>query len=66
MCIGLTAQSFTVSFPKEAQRQAARWPALLLLSSDDSAEPRMQIDDTPKSQMIFGVTVDGLEARCRP
>ncbi len=33
---------------------------LLLLSTDDSAEPRMQIDDTPRSQMIFGVAVDGL------
>jgi len=32
---------------------------LLLLSNDPSAEPRMQIDDTLKSQMIFGVTVDG-------
>jgi len=33
---------------------------LLLLSTDPSAEPRMQIDDTPRSQMVFGVTVDGL------
>ena len=34
---------------------------LLLLSTDPSEEPRMQIDDTPKSQMVFGVTVDGLK-----
>jgi hypothetical protein len=30
-----------------------------LLSNDPGEEPRMQIDDTPKSQMVFGVTVDG-------
>jgi len=32
----------------------------LLLSTDPTDEPRMQIDDTPKSQLIFGVDVDGL------
>jgi len=30
-----------------------------VLSSDPSGEPRMQIDDSPRSQMIFGITVDG-------
>ncbi len=34
---------------------------LLLLSTDPSAEPRMQINDTPKTQMVFGVDVDGLK-----
>lgn len=34
---------------------------LFLLSKDPSEEPRMQIDDTPRSQMIFGLTVDGLK-----
>ncbi len=33
---------------------------LLLLSTDPSAEPRMQINDSPRSQMVFGTTVDGL------
>jgi hypothetical protein len=33
---------------------------LLLLSTDASAEPRMQINDTPRSQIVFGTTVDGL------
>ena len=32
---------------------------LLLLSTDSSDEPRNQINDTPRSQMVFGVTVDG-------
>ncbi len=32
---------------------------MLLLSTDPSAEPRMQINDTARTQMAFGVTVDG-------
>ena len=55
-----TAQSFTVSFPKERNSKPLDGRLLLLLSTDASEEPRMQIDDTPRSQMIFGVTVDGL------
>jgi hypothetical protein len=35
---------------------------LLLLSNDSTEEPRMQIDDTPKSKMVFGITVDGWKA----
>jgi hypothetical protein len=54
------AQSFSVSFPKERSANPLDGRVLLLLSTDDSAEPRMQIDDTPRTQMIFGVTVDGL------
>ena len=34
---------------------------LLLLSTDPSEEPRMQINDTPESQMVFGIDIDGLE-----
>ena len=54
------AQSFTVSFPKERSAKPLDGRLLLLLSNDDSEEPRMQINDTPRTQMIFGVTVDGL------
>ncbi len=55
-----SAQSFRVSFPKERSAQPLDGRVLLLLSTDPSAEPRMQINDTPKSQMVFGVNVDGL------
>jgi hypothetical protein len=55
------AQSFSVSFPAERSAKPLDGRVLLLLSSDDSAEPRMQINDTPRTQMIFGVTVDGLK-----
>lgn len=33
---------------------------LLIVSTDPSAEPRMQVDDTPNTQMVFGIDVDGL------
>jgi len=55
-----SAQSFKVSFPRERSAKPLDGRMLLLLSTDPSAEPRMQIDDTPRSQMVFGVTVDGL------
>ena len=59
MAAAASAQSITVSFPASRSDKPLDGRLLLLLSNDPSAEPRMQIDDTPKSQMIFGVTVDG-------
>jgi hypothetical protein len=52
-------QSFTVSFPQEVSGQPMDGRLLLLLSTDPSQEPRMQIDDTPRTQIVFGVTVEG-------
>src|ERR1700704_4833431 len=51
---------FAVSFPAERSAQPIDGRLLLLLSTDPSAEPRMQIDDTPKSQIIFGTDVEGM------
>ncbi len=56
---GASAQTISVSFPASPSAQPLDGRLLLLLSNDPSAEPRMQINDTPKSQMVFGVTVDG-------
>src|ERR1700691_5541266 len=53
------AQSFTVTFSTERSAQPLDGRLLLLLSTDPSDEPRMQIDDSPRSQIVFGVTVDG-------
>src|SRR6201996_3599110 len=50
----------TVSFPASVSSQPLDGRVLLLLSNDPSAEPRMQIDDSLRSQMVFGTTVDGL------
>ncbi len=56
---GVSAQTITVSFPVSRSASPLDGRLLLLLSNDPSNEPRMQIDDTLKSQMVFGVTVDG-------
>ena len=56
-------QAVSVSFPEARSAKALDGRLLFLLSNDPSDEPRMQIDDTPKSQMVFGVTVDGIEAK---
>ena len=55
----ITAQTFSVTFPKELSQQPLDGRLLLLLSTDPSDEPRNQIDDTPRSQMVFGLNVDG-------
>jgi hypothetical protein len=55
----VTAQ-ITVSFPAGASSKPLDGRVLLLLSTDPTAEPRMQIDDSPRSQLVFGTTVDGL------
>ncbi len=57
-----SAQKFTVTVPIRASSpvQAYDGRVLLLLSNNATAEPRMQIDDTPLSQQVFGKTVDGL------
>ncbi len=55
------APKFAVSFSAERSKVALDGRVLLLLSTDPSAEPRMQIDNSPRSQMVFGVDVDGLQ-----
>src|ERR1700722_1029887 len=54
-------QKILVSFPASQSAKALDGRVLLLLSNDPSEEPRLQIDDTPRTQMVFGVTVDGLK-----
>ncbi len=60
-----SAQTVTVSFPASVSSKALDGRVLLLLSNDTGpdgkTEPRMQINDSPRSQQIFGVTVDGLK-----
>ena len=58
----LLAQAFSVTFPQSLSSQPVDGRLLLLLSTDPKAEPRFQIDDTPRSQLVFGVTVDGWRA----
>src|SRR5271169_2313777 len=55
-----TGPQFSVSFPKERSAQPLDGRILVLLSTDPSQEPRMQIDLSVKTQIIFGVDVDAL------
>jgi len=57
--VAATAQSFSVTFPKEVSAQPLDGRLLLVLSTDPSDEPRNQVDDSPRTQMVFGVTMDG-------
>lgn len=52
--------AFNVSFPKERSATPLDGRLLLVLSTNPSAEPRLQIDNTPKTQMLFGLDVDAL------
>jgi len=54
------APTFSVSFPKEQSTSALDGRLLLMVSTDPSAEPRTQINNSPNTQMIFGIDVDGL------
>jgi hypothetical protein len=56
-----TATVFSVSFPKTRSDKPLDGRILLILSTDPSEEPRMQINDTPKTQIIFGIDVDGMQ-----
>jgi hypothetical protein len=51
---------FEITFPRERSAQPLDGRLLLLLSADPSEEPRMQINISPNTQMVFGIDVDGL------
>src|SRR5580692_4934341 len=59
LSVSMSAQSFSVTFSRELSAKPLDGRLLLVLSTDPSDEPRNQIDDTPRSQIVFGVTVDG-------
>jgi len=51
---------FGLSFTEVLSGEALDGRMLLLLSADDSQEPRFQISDGPDTQLLFGVNVEGL------
>ncbi len=55
------APQFSVSFPKTRSTTPLDGRVLLLLSTDPSAEPRMQINISSKTQLVFGVDVNALQ-----
>jgi hypothetical protein len=51
---------FSVSFSKALAGQPLDGRLLLVLSNDPSAEPRLQINDSLRTQMVFGMDVDAM------
>jgi len=52
---------FSISFPAEQRAGVLDGRLLLVLSTDPSEEPRLQVNDTPSTQMIFGMNVEGMK-----
>ncbi len=51
---------FAVSFTAERSAKPLDGRVLLLISNDPTAEPRFQINDGSRTQLIFGLDLDGL------
>ena len=49
-----------MSFPAARSAQALDGRLFLLLSTDPSAEPRVQISNSVRTQLLFGMDVDGI------
>ena len=54
---------FSISFPETASKEPLDGRLLLLISADNSKEPRLQISEDLSTQQVFGVDVDGLKPR---
>jgi hypothetical protein len=52
---------FEVSFQGSRRQAPADGRLLLMISNDDRAEPRFQVNDSPSTQLIFGVNVEGMK-----
>ena len=52
---------FSLSFTKEMADKAQNGRLLLMLSNNDKSEPRMQISDGLKTQLVFGIDVDDMK-----
>ncbi len=52
------AQTFRISIVDSLKQSALDGRLLLLLSKNNNAEPRFQINDAPYTQLVFGVNVD--------
>jgi hypothetical protein len=52
---------FSISFPEGSSREPIDGRLLLLVSTDESKEPRFQINEDLNTQQVFGVDVNGLK-----
>jgi len=54
----LTAQSFSIRFPDTLSNKTLDGRLLLLISNNNTTEPRFQIADGPNTQLVFGIDVE--------
>jgi hypothetical protein len=52
---------FAISFPATATKDSLDGRLLLLISTSDAKEPRLQISEDLSTQQVFGIDVDGLK-----
>src|SRR5262245_49621637 len=57
--VALATPRFEVNLGPNASATPADGRLLLILSNDPSEEPRMQVNDSAKTQQLFGIDVDG-------
>ena len=58
----VTNVRFEVSFPESASKDALDGRLLLLISTNNTEEPRFQISEDLTTQQVFGIDVDGWKA----
>lgn len=54
---------FVITFPSERSAAPIDGRLLLLISSDTTGEPRFLVNDSPNSQLVFGIDVEGWRPR---
>jgi hypothetical protein len=52
--------TFSITIPTTRTEPSIDGRVLLLLSTDPAAEPRMQVNDSLRSQLVFGMDVDAM------
>ena len=57
----MTNMRFAISFPATSSKEPLDGRVLLLFSTDNSKEPRLQISEDLNTQQVFGVDADGLK-----
>src|SRR5215207_6347220 len=58
-----TNMRFDITFPASASKDALDGRLLLLISTNNTAEPRLQISEDLTTQQVFGIDVNAWKAR---
>ena len=57
--VTMSGQGFVVQIPSDMADVEVNGRMFVMLSVDNSAEPRFQISDGPNTQLLFGIDVEG-------